>query len=45
MERRRAASTTPRKLTIRSYRQPPKPPSDLFHTSWENYLKPAVQAI
>lgn len=44
MDRRRLP-TTPRKLTIRPYREAPKPPSDLFRTSWDNYLRPAVQAI
>lgn len=45
MDRRRPTTSAPRKITIRSYRQKPKPPSDLFLSSWNAYLAPAVTAV
>lgn len=45
MDRRRPASSAPRKLTIRPYKEPPRPPSDLFRSSWDRFLAPAVHAV
>lgn len=45
MDRRRPAPSTPRKFTIRPYKERPRPPSDLFRSSWDRFLLPAVRAV
>lgn len=44
MDRRRG-TTAPRKIVIRPYKQPPRPPPNLFRTAWDQYLAPAVHAV
>lgn len=45
MDRRRSAGPPPRKLTIRSYKNKPRPPANLFDSAWKNYLEPSVAAV